>query len=494
MTRFRWVFLLTVFPSLLQAQTSLQDYRNVTSVTHSSELRANPDSAQAGSESQGPSSLTLQAAIDRALANYPTVQMALQKVLAAEATMGLVRTQNLPQANLLWQTNRSTYNNITGLMMPQGVLPSLSGTVLATTSNQSTWNSAAGLLAGWEPTRFGYRRAEENIARAVKDASADTLNLTKLDVATATATAFLSVVAAQQQVLSAQADLERRKNFANFTHVLVNNQLRPGADASEADAEVAASQTRLIQAQTAERVGLAALAELLVLPSSQLRLDDKALAQSPAQAQNSEFTASHHPLALEQEHLLESNQAEEDVLARAYLPRFTLEGLVSGRGSGINPSGKFGGGTDGLAPTRENWAVGIQATFSPFDYFSLREQKKIAAANEKAQELNYKNTVATLNAQEEQVRVQYEGAVQIAQNTPVQLSAARTAEGQAQARYKAGLANIVEVTQAEALLQQSEVQDALARIDTWRALLNMHAVQGDITPFLNLLNSNTGGH
>jgi outer membrane protein TolC len=132
-----------------------------------------------------------------------------------------------------------------------------------------------------------------------------------------------------------------------------------------------------------------------------------------------------------------------------------------------------------------NWAVGIQATFAPFDYFSIREQKKIAAANERAQQLNYQSTIVTLNTQVEQARAQLDGAMQIARNTPVQLAAARLADSQARARYQSGLANIAEATQAQALLQDAEAQDVLARIAVWQALLSVSAAQGDLTPFLN---------
>jgi outer membrane protein len=142
-----------------------------------------------------------------------------------------------------------------------------------------------------------------------------------------------------------------------------------------------------------------------------------------------------------------------------------------------------------------HWAVGIQATFAPFDYFAIRQQKKIAAANERAQQLNYQNTLETINTQVEQARAELDGAVEIARNTPIQLTAARAAETQARARYQAGLANIVEATQAQALLEQAEAEDALARIAVWQALLRVYAAQGDIDPFLSMLpKSNGGGH
>src|SRR6266850_1055268 len=358
--------------------------------------------------------LTLQDAVQRALTSYPTVRIALERVLAARANVGLTRAQYLPQVNLLWQTNRSTYNNIAGLLMPQGVVPSLSGPVLANTSGTSVWGSAGGLLVNWEPTRFGYRNAE-----------------------------------------------------------------------------VAASRTRLIQVQTLEKVNLAALAELLGLPSRQILLDAEPLLAAPSNLELATFAATAHPSALEQSHLWGQAQAQQRVWSRAYLPRFSLEGSVSGRSSGVQPDGTLLEGTNGLGPDRENWAVGIQATFAAFDYFSIREQKKIAAANERAQQLNYQNTIVSLNTQVEQARAQLEGAMQTALNTPVQLAAARAAESQARARYQAGLANIAEATQALALLQQAEAQDVLARIGVWQTLLGISAAQGDLTPFLRQL---SGAH
>jgi outer membrane protein TolC len=79
-----------------------------------------------------------------------------------------------------------------------------------------------------------------------------------------------------------------------------------------------------------------------------------------------------------------------------------------------------------------------------------------------------------------------EGARLIAGNTPFQLDAARAAEQQATARYKAGLGNIVEVADAERLLAQSEIDDLLARLNIWRAMLAVALAQGDLGPFLRL--------
>lgn len=72
----------------------------------------------------------------------------------------------------------------------------------------------------------------------------------------------------------------------------------------------------------------------------------------------------------------------------------------------------------------------------------------------------------------------------MAANTPVEVAAARAATGQATARYQAGLGNIDEVAEAQRLLTQAEIDDALARLGVWRSLLGVATAAGDLQPFL----------
>jgi outer membrane protein TolC len=66
----------------------------------------------------------------------------------------------------------------------------------------------------------------------------------------------------------------------------------------------------------------------------------------------------------------------------------------------------------------------------------------------------------------------------------VQVAAARSAAQQATARYQAGLGNIDAVAEAQRLVTQAEIDDALARLGVWRGLLAVAAASGDIRPFL----------
>ena len=116
-----------------------------------------------------------------------------------------------------------------------------------------------------------------------------------------------------------------------------------------------------------------------------------------------------------------------------------------------------------------------------FDWFSLRERSRIEAHNERAEAATYDRIVQELSTQAEQARAEMDGARRVAENTPIQLSAARVLEQQSRARYDAGLTAILEVAESQRLLLQAEVGDAVARLAVWRALLAEAAATGDIS-------------
>jgi len=65
--------------------------------------------------------LTVAAAADAAVRNYPSIRVSAEQVNAAAAGIQLARTAYLPRVEALAQANRATRNNIFGLMLPQGL-------------------------------------------------------------------------------------------------------------------------------------------------------------------------------------------------------------------------------------------------------------------------------------------------------------------------------------------------------------------------------------
>ena len=181
--------------------------------------------------------------------HYPTVRAALEQVNQSAAGLDVARATYLPRLDSLWQSNRATANNIFGQVLPQTMIPAMSGPVLPSVSGQAVWGSATGALLTWEPFDFGLRKATVFGARATLTRARASDALMHLDVQNAVGEAFLGVLAAERGATAARADFDRREVLARTVRVLADNQLRPGAEASRADAERAAAQTRLIQAR-----------------------------------------------------------------------------------------------------------------------------------------------------------------------------------------------------------------------------------------------------
>ncbi len=432
--------------------------------------------------------LTLEQAVQYAGDHYPAVRAALERVNASEADVEVARSAYLPRLDSLWQSNRATANNIFGQVLPQSVIPAMSGPVLPSASGQSVWGSATGALFAWEPFDFGLRKATVSSAESLVAQARAGESLTRLDVQRTVASAFLDIVAAERAVAAVQADFDRRDVLSRSIHALVDNQLRPGAEASRSDAERAASQTRLIQGQQALILARTALARALGIKTANVQIDIGDLLDRMPASGTGAGSAVGHPLARARQAAVDAVKAQEEVLAHTDYPRVYLQSSVFARGSGASPGGTLDGGVDGLGLDRANWAAGVQVVFpNLFDFSGLHARKTAASATERAETALYDEAVLTISSQQAAAAALLQAARAVAANTPVQLAAARQSETQARARYQAGLASITEIADAQSLLAQAEVQDQIARVDVWRGLLAEAVAIGDLTPFTRLL-------
>jgi outer membrane protein len=172
------------------------------------------------------------------------------------------------------------------------------------------------------------------------------------------------------------------------------------------------------------------------------------------------------------------------VLEMSYFPRFYVQGSAYARGSGAETNGTRLGGLNGLGPNVQDYALGFTVAFPIMDLPALRAREAAQNAAIRSQAARSEQIAIDLRAQWNRAAAALNGAKGIAANTPVQVSAARNAAQQASARYQAGLGNIDEVAEAQRLLTQAEIDDALARLNVWRGLLGIAAAAGDIQPFV----------
>lgn len=433
---------------------------------------------------------TVEQAVDYALANYPAVRAALEQYNAAKAGVGEARTNYLPRLDGVWQGDRGSRESVLGVLLPQSpnILTGTQGSVTPH-SNRPFWTSGAGFLLSWEPYDFGYRRAEVRAAMAAENRVQAQVELTRLGVATAVAEASLAVLANEQRVNASLADVSRRQVFAKSVHALVDAHIRPGADASRADAELAAARTRLILAQQNSAVAGITLAQVLGLAGTTVQIKRGPFLQLPPDENWTKAAVADHPAAVAQQRRVEEEKVRIRVLNHAYYPHFVTEGLISARGSGETSTGDVRPGASGLGFDVYNWEAGLTAQMDLTSIFSIRQRKKVEVANRRREEAVYAQTMQVLTSQQQTALAELDGARRVAQNTPTELAASRQSESQALARFHAGLGTIVDVAEAQSLLAQAEMDDSLARLRIWRALAGLASANGDLNPFLTTASS-----
>ena len=298
-----------------------------------------------------------------------------------------------------------------------------------------------GVLVSWQPFDFGLRRANIASAAAARERAQATVNRTRYDVSVAAADAYLTVIAAQQAALAGRASVESWQTLLRSVHALVASELRPGADESRVQAELALAQAQVARAEQAIDVARANVAEFVGLPPAEVEVDPgKMLDQLPAGAPAA-LNVNANPIAEEQSAAVSEQRARLDALGRIDYPQFSVQGLASARGTGMVNNGERLGALNGMAPTVENYAVGLTVTFPFMERYAIREQEAAQTANLRAAQAQSQVIAAQLEARYNAAAATLAGARRVAEITPVQVSSARAALDQATARYQAGLAH-----------------------------------------------------
>jgi outer membrane protein TolC len=121
------------------------------------------------------------------------------------------------------------------------------------------------------------------------------------------------------------------------------------------------------------------------------------------------------------------------------------------------------------------------------DFASIHAREAAQAATVRANRGSEQLADRNLQEQFAKAKATVRAAREVAANMPVELKAAHTAFDQAKARYQAGLAPIDDLAQAQRLAVQAEMDDSIARLGVWRALLQLAASRGDIQPFMQIV-------
>lgn len=424
-------------------------------------------------------SLTLEQAVQTAIQDHPTLAREAAIEQAADARLDLARTGYFPQLEIGLQANRATANNVRGTTFPTRGLPGISGPV-EPEMDSGAYGSLASLTASWDVLGLLARVASVDAALRDRDRTGAGGDVVRIQIAFNVADAYLGALARSETVKAARATEARAAVFESAVRALVEHDLRPGAELSRAEAEKALASTQLIRAQQAETIAEIELAQAIGGAGRVIPVSENLLELPPDHVLRTE---KRNPDLIQADAAVEAAKAREKVAAYGYLPRVEMVAALWARGSGYETPNGPTPSSDGLAPNVQNWGVGLAVSWPILDIFAQHARKRIATADTGEVDSRRREIELQVSSQLETARAILDGARRVAANTPIALAAARAAEEQATARYRSGLAGVVEVAEAQRLLAQAEIDDALARLGVRSASLLFARALGDLEPF-----------
>jgi outer membrane protein len=421
-------------------------------------------------------SVTLAEALSYAREHQPSIRAALSRVRAQAEAARIPSGQWLPRVALTLQGFGMTANNTTGtyvqpfdMDIPRiGATPSRTESTAQLAPYASTF---AGAGVQQEIFDFGRIGAQRAAADALVEVTKHDAEAQRLDVDFGVEEAYFSVLAAKSVIRAADEAYDRARIHRDLAKRGVDSGLRPPIELTRAEADLGRYEVGRVRARGGLSVAQAVLAA--AIGASEGAVDTSGEAPQPADmpslSQAVALAQSRDPKLAAALAQLQAAEKRTSAIGAELRPDLSLTGTISGRAGGApgTTAGSEPAGS-GWIPAVPNWDVGIVLTWPLFD-------GTIAARRDaaKAQEQVRHDEVDAIRLQEVAVVNESFVQVQVARAALVGLEntvvAARANYDQADARFKAGMGNAVELADAEAVRSDAEIQLALGQFELARA-------------------------
>ena len=175
----------------------------------------------------------------------------------------------------------------------------------------------------------------------------------------------------------------------------------------------------------------------------------------------------------------------EDLIRKSYLPRVLLNGVGWARGSSIDYTNQYkSSAASGLGYQRFNYLAGLTLEYDLFNMVHRKDRERVARYNTQASEYGLQQQQLSLenvgNKADEAIRTAGMNLLEI----PIQIGAARAAFDQKTAQYKAGIINLVDLTNATFVLYRAQ-SDYVQTLGDWLlANLDKYSAEGGLDQFI----------
>ena len=422
--------------------------------------------------------------LKQAEANYPLLKSKMLDAKAAQKGISISQSTFIPTLDASYQVNRATYNNITGMIYPQFIIP-ISGPPSTGNNMNGVYGTAASLVLNWQPITFGQRQSQIEYSKANYQSSGFDAQNEIFQHKVKVINAYLDALTATEVVKVLEQNLQRAEANFLLARTLVGTGLKPGVDSMLFKAELSRARIELLNSMKLKNQSIILLSQFVASESDVIVSDTSYFNKLPSIAASADPLG--NPLLTLYNSNTEVSKAKGKMLKRTMMPTLGLWGTTYARGSEIQAGGIIVP-RDGLSFERYNWGVGLQlsipllqaARISP----QLKQQQYIIMSNE--EKLN--NVSLELRKQLEIADTTLYSVLAVAKESPVLFESASYSYKSLLSRYQAGLANYADLIQAQYVLIKAETDNKTNFMGVWKALLNKAAISGDLNLFLNQVN------
>lgn len=419
--------------------------------------------------------ISLEEALARADAQHPALALGRARTNAMNAEEQVASSAWLPRVGAMAQLVLATTNNSTATVIGSSIadLPRIGATPIA----PPEWLPAPSttVAVGVRQQLFDFGKTSAELAAAIARTDVERARLTSsgIDVRVNVAQAWFTVKAAHAILASTEAARARAKVSLDFVRAAVASQLRAPVEQTRASVELQRAELAALRAQAQVELAQQQLGAAVGLDE---RLD------AEGEALNGTLTPLEPLLAgieADDSRIVEAKARASGAAAVAEAvtaqtrPLLLGTAALSGRAGGATPNAGAVPAGAGWLPVIPNWDVGLIVSWQAIDpVVFARSSAAKAQAAAAASEVEL-----VRQAERTAVRVAWLEAENAARALPTLRAALESAVinfEQAEVRFRLGLGTQLELTEAERLRTDAEIQLALGTLAIGRATVALN--------------------
>jgi len=407
--------------------------------------------------------LTLDQALDIALKNHPSIRQFQENVAAAKAQVGVSRANYFPQIrysdNYFYGTTAasSTTGSVTSLL--SGTSPS-AGLSTPGSSGAGALNTNPGhyyihrFSANQLIYDFGKTPGQVGQSRATFEATRQDLANTRQQVVLDAKTSYYGYLATKAAVRVSEENVRLNQELVRQAEGFYKVGVRARIDVTKAEANLFNAESELITARNGFQVAQVSLMTALGLkswPFSDVAgdLDFEPLQLSLEEAKQQAFHA--RPELLKNQYQQQAGKEGVRVARAGYFPSLNSQAIYGWQGN--------------RRPLVDSWYMGAGVNMPLFEGLATKYSVDQARATLKSTEADGEVLQQNVNKEVEQFFLDVQAAADRIRSTRKAQEAARENWRLADGRYRAGVGNIIEVTDAQVQYFQSDLSHIRALYD-----------------------------